>query len=203
MPTDEPADHSRRPHRLRAYAAILLATPILLSACSGAADKAQPAAPPAADVGVELRTAQPSYPAGTPPALTLVLRNNASGACKLPSRALGAVEVVSVRRDGAAVIGRSGREYFYDGLTQVVAGNLREVQPGGTVDLPLDVETLPNRPPTLVVSQQTASDDGRTTSWALDQPGRYRVTARLSSVAGLPETCGFSGAPATVEFEVR
>ena len=71
------------------------------------------------------------------------------------------------------------------------------------MSVPLDIETNPNSPPTLVVSLQTPSDEGRTTSWPLDQPGRYRITARPAQVAGITDMCAVPSTSSTVEFGVQ
>jgi hypothetical protein len=161
----------------------------------------------ASPVGVELKVAQPSYPAGTPPQINMVLRNNASGACALPSVADGSVEVVSVTRDGTAVVGRPGRESLFGGMAAVVARSLRSVNPGDSVSVPLDIGLSQGGSAAVRTSQQTAVDGGRITSWLLDQPGKYRITARLVAVTGvrrtdLPQQCALSGDAASAEFQV-
>jgi len=158
-------------------------------------------------VGAELKAAQSSYPAGTPPKISMVLRNNGSGACALPSVADGSVEVVSVTRDGTAVVGRPGRESLFNGMAAVVARGLRSVAPGDSVSVPLDVGVSRDGSAVVRTSQQTAVDGGRITSWVLDQPGKYRITARLVAVTGvhrtdLPQQCPYSGNAASAEFQV-
>ena len=165
----------------------------------------QPAGSP--PVGVELKAAQPTYPAGTPPQINMVLRNNGSRACALPSVADGSVEVVSVTRDGTAVVGRPGQESLFNGMAAVVALGLRSVAPGQSISVPLDIEVSSRGSPVVRTSQQTAVDNGRITSWLLDQPGSYRITARLVAVTGvqrtdLPQRCATTGTPATAEFQV-
>jgi hypothetical protein len=161
-------------------------------------------APP---VGVELKVAQPTYSVGTPPQISMVLRNNGSRACALPSVADGSVEVVSVTRDGTAVVGRPGQESLFNGMAAVVALGLRSVAPGESISVPLDVEVSPRGSPVVRTSQQTAVDNGRITGWLLDQPGRYRITARLVAVTGarrtdLPQQCDTTSTPASAEFRV-
>lgn len=158
-------------------------------------------------VGVELKAAQPSYKVGTPPQISMVLRNNGSGACALPSVADGSVEVVSVTRDGTAVVGRPGRESLFNGMAAVVAHGLRSVAPGDSVTVPLNVGVSQGGSTAVRTSQQTAVDGGRITSWLLDQPGNYRITARLVTVTGvrrtdLPQLCAFLANVASAEFQV-
>ena len=184
-------------------ATLVAATMLLPAACAGGEQRSAPSAPASAAVGVELRTAQPQYPRGTAPKIDLVLRNDGGQPCKLPSTATGAVEVMSVTRDGQAVIGMGGTDYYYNGLSAVVADNLQSVPPGQSLTVPLDIETKPNSPPTLVVSLQTPSDEGRTTSWPLDRPGQYRITARPVQVAGITDMCAVPSTPSTVEFGVQ
>lgn len=163
--------------------------------------------PAASTIGVELKAAQPSYPAGSPPLISMVVHNNGPQACALPSVADGSVEVLSVTRDGAAVVGRPGREDLFSGMAAVVALGLRSVDAGQSISVPLDVEVSSHGSPVLGTSQQTAVDQSRVTTWLLDQPGRYRVTARLVAVAGvqrtdLPQQCAITSTPASVEFQV-
>jgi hypothetical protein len=186
--------------------AVLIAATVPLSACNGADNKPSPgtgAPPAAASVAVDLRTAQPTYPRGTAPKIDMVLRNDGSQPCKLPSAATGAIEVTSVIRDGQAVIGKGGTDDYYNGLSAVVASSLRSVAPGESLTVPLDIETAPNGPPTLVISIQTPSDRGRSTSWTLDQPGQYRITARPARVTGVTDICAVPSATSTVEFGVQ
>ena len=189
---------------MRVFVATLVAATMLLpAACAGGEERTAPSAPAPAAVGAELQTAQPQYPRGTAPKIDMVLRNDGGQPCKLPSTATGAVEVTSVTRDGQAVIGKGGTDYYYNGLSAVVADNLKSVPPGQSLTVPLDIETNPNSPPTLVVSLQTQSDEGRTTSWPLDQPGRYRITARPAQVAGITDMCAVPRTSSTVEFGVQ
>jgi hypothetical protein len=188
---------------MRVLVATLVAATTLLSGCNTGEQKPPPSGQAPAAVGVELRTAQQQYPRGSAPKIDMVLRNDGGQPCKLPSAATGAVEVMSVTRDGQAVIGKGGTDYYYNGLSALVADSLQSVAPGQSLTVPLDIETNPNSPPTLVASVQTPSDEGRTTRWPLDQPGRYRVTARPAQVAGITDMCAVPGASSAVEFEVQ
>jgi hypothetical protein len=168
---------------------------------------ATPPQAPAAAVGVELKVAQPSYRVGTKPQITTTLHNNGSHACALPSVADGSVDVVSVTRDGSAVLGRPGHDSLFNGLAAVVAQGLRSVAPGESISVPLDVGMSAHGSPVVRTSQQTPVDDGRTTSWLLDQPGKYRITARLVAVNGvqrpdLPPECPLTGTATSTEFQV-
>jgi len=93
------------------------------------------------------------------------------------------------------------------GMAAVVALGLRSVDAGQSISVPLDVGVSAHGSPVLSTSQQTAVDQGTVTSWLLDQPGKYRITARLVAVTGvqrtdLPQQCAITGAPASVEFQV-
>jgi archaellum component FlaF (FlaF/FlaG flagellin family) len=101
---------------------------------------ATPPQAPAPAVGVELKATQPSYAAGAKPQITITLHNNGSQACSLPTVADGSVEVVSVTRDGSAVLGRPGHDSLFNGMAAVVAQSLRSVAPGESISVPLDVE---------------------------------------------------------------
>lgn len=138
-----------------------------------------PQSPGGSPVSVELKTAQPTYPAGIPPQISMVLHNNGSHARALPSVADGSVDVVSVTRDATAVLGRRGPESPLNGMAAVVALGLHSVAPGESMSVPLDVEVSPHGSPVVRTSQQTPVDTGRVTTWLLDQPGTYPVTARL------------------------
>jgi hypothetical protein len=189
-----------------AMLAVTLATASIAVGC-GHGTVTPPQSSGGSPVSVELKAAQPSYPKGTPPQISIVLRNNSSGPCALPSVADGSVEVLSVTRDGTAVVGRPGREDLFSGMAAVVALGLRSVDAGQSISVPLDVEVSAHGSPVLSTSQQTSVDEGSVTTWLLDQPGKYRITGRLVAVTGvqrtdLPQQCAITGTPATVEFQV-
>jgi hypothetical protein len=191
--------------RYATLAVPLAAASIVVGCGHGTVSSPQP--PSGSPVGVELKVAQPTYPAGTPPQISMVLHNNGSGPCALPSVADGSVDVISVTRDGTAVVGQPGREDLFSGMAAVVALGLRGVDAGQSISVPLDVEVSAHGSPVLSTSQQTAVDEGGVTTWLLDQPGRYRITARLVAVTGvqrtdLPRQCAITGTPASVEFQV-
>jgi hypothetical protein len=186
-----------------------LVVPLVAASFVGACGhhSASPPQAPAPAVGVELKAAQPSYPAGVKPQVTITLRNNGSQACSLPSVADGSLDVVSVTRDGSAVLGRPGHDSLFNGMAAVVAQGLRSVAPGESISVPLDVEVSAHGSPVVRTSQQTPVDDGRSTSWLIDQPGKYRITARVVAVNGvqrpdLPPPCPVTGTAASAEFQV-
>jgi hypothetical protein len=181
-----------------------LAAASLVAGCGHHAPTPASNPPP---VGAELKAARPSYSLGVKPEITITLRNNSSQACSLPSVPDGSVEVVSVTRDGSAVIGHPGRDSLFNGMAAVVAEGLRSVAPGESISVPLDVEVAAHGSLVVRTSQQTPVDEGRTTSWPIDQAGKYRITARLVTVndvqrPDLPPECPVAGANATVEFQV-
>jgi hypothetical protein len=193
-------------HSRYATVAVWLAAASIVVGC-GHGTVSSPPSPSGSPVSVELKAAQPTYPAGTPPQISMVLHNNGSGACALPSVADGSVDVVSVTRDGTAVVGRPGREDLFSGMAAVVALGLRSVGAAQSISVPLDVDVSAHGAPVLSTSQQTAVDQGSVTTWRLDQPGKYRITARLVAVTGvrrtdLPQQCAITGTPASVEFQV-
>lgn len=187
---------------LQLYAVLVAATFV-----AGCGHHASTPAPSLSPVGAELKAAQPSYPVGVKPQVSIALRNNGSQACSLPSVADGSIEVVSVTRDGSAIVGRPGHESLFNGMAAVVAQGLRSVAPGESISVPLDVEVSAHGSPVLRTSQQSPVDDGRLTSWPLDQPGTYRIIVRLVAVHGvqrtdLPPQCPVAGNNATAEFQV-
>jgi hypothetical protein len=109
-----------------AMLAVLLAAASIVVGC-GHGTVTPPPSPSGSSVSVELKAAQPTYPAGTTPQISMVLHNNGSRSCALPSVADGAVDVVSVTRNGTAVVGRPGREDLFGGMAAVVALGLRSV----------------------------------------------------------------------------
>ena len=177
---------------------------LLMVACHGG-DRGKPSSPnaqPQDVVGVSLRTAQPQYPRGAAPKLDMVLHNNGTTTCKLPTSPVGSVDVVSVTRDAEVVVGNAGNATYYGGIGDVVNRSLKDVAPGAEATVPLDIKALANSPAVLVVSRPTGAGDANLTSWKLDPPGRYKVTARLAPVSGTAETCVTPSALAAVEFEV-
>jgi hypothetical protein len=192
---------------LQRYAALVVPLVAASFAAACGHHSATPPQSPAPAVGVELKAAQPSYRVGATPQVNITLRNNGSHPCALPSVADGSVEVVSVTRDGSAVLGRPGRESLFNGMAAVVAQGLRSVAPGESISVPLDVEVSAHGSPVVRTSQQTAVDDGRLTSWLVDQPGKYRITVRLVTANGvqrpdLPPLCPLAGSHASAEFQV-
>lgn len=186
--------------------AVPLAAASIVVGC-GHGTVTSPQSPSGSAVSVELKASQPTYPAGTPPQISMVLHNNGSRPCALPSVADGSVDVVSVTRDGTAVVGRPGQEDLFSGMAAVVALGLRSVDAGQSISVPLDVEVSAHGSPVVSTSQQTSVDEGSVTTWLLDQPGKYRITGRLVAVTGvqrtdLPQQCAITGTPATVEFQV-
>jgi hypothetical protein len=182
----------------------VLAAASLVAGCGHQSSTPPPRAP---TVGAEMKIAQPTFPVGTVPTVTIALHNNGSQACSLPSVPDGSIEVVSVTRDGSAVVGRPGRESLFGGMAAVVAQGLRSVAPGESISVPLDIEASAHGAPVLRTSQQSPGDEGRITSWLLDQPGTYRVTTRMVAVKGvqrpdLPPECPLTDAHASAEFQV-
>jgi hypothetical protein len=183
----------------------LLAVAVSAAACGGANTAPDRAGPPSDAVGIELRTARPSYSASQLPELSLVLRNNGEHACALPSTADGTVEIVSVRRDDMPLIGSPGVTHYYDGIDAVVATGLRTIPPGESVVVPLDVGRTRTGTPRITSTVGTGSGAGAATTWSLDQAGHYRITASLSlSAAHAPgtATCPSTGTTADVDFTV-
>lgn len=189
---------------MRLPMAAFVAAGLLVGACHGGDRHTAPSrnGQQPADVSVVLRTAQPQYPRGTAPKLDMALHNNGSTTCKLPTSPVGSVDVESVTRDGEVVVGAAGYATYYGGIGDVVDHSLKDVAPGATVTAPLDIKSLADSTAVLVVSQSTAAGDARVTSWKLDQPGHYQVTARLAPVAGTAETCVTSSEFVSVGFEV-
>jgi hypothetical protein len=189
---------------MRIPMAAFVAAGLLVGACHGGDRQTAPSrnGQQPADVSVVLRTAQPQYPRGTAPKLDMVLRNNGSTTCKLPTSPVGSVDVVSVTRDGEVVVGAAGYATYYGGIGDVVDHSLKDVAPGAAVTAPLDIKALANSPAVLVVSQSTGAGVASLTSWKLDQAGHYKVSARLTPVAGTAETCVTSSQLVGVEFEV-
>ena len=139
--------------------AVPLAAASIVAGC-GHGTVRSPQSPTGSPVSVELTVAQPTYPAGTPPQISMVLHNNGSDPCALPSVADGSVAVVSVTRDGTAVVGRPGREDLFSGMAAVVALGLRGVDAGQSISVPLNVAVSAHGSPVLSTSQQTAVDEG-------------------------------------------
>ena len=185
----------------------LLVAALALTGCGGH-DAGEPPSTDAAPVGVEMRTAAPSYSVtGSAPQIEMVLRNNGSQDCSLPSTPDGSVEILSVNRDGTAVVGVPARLDLYSGMAAVVSDSLRSVSPGASITIPIGIESDDNGSAVLVSTQQTDGDSGRTTSWPLATPGKYRLIAGLSRVDGidrpdLPAMCPPQKSPATLEFEM-
>jgi hypothetical protein len=179
---------------------------LAMSSCGGDADEPRSSGPTSTDG--EMRTAEPSYSKTGPlPQIEMVLRNNGSRACSLPTTSDGSVEILSVHRDGTAVLGMTARVDLYSGMAAVVARSLQSVDPGTSITVPIKVEKDDDNSPVVVSTQQTDGDSGRTTTWPLGAPGRYRLIARWSPADGvdrpdLPPMCPPEAGQAAVEFEM-
>ncbi len=188
--------------------AVLIMATLMLSGCGGHDADAPQSTEGPATAGIELHTDQQRYSADADlPRIVMLLRNNDSRPCSLPSSPKGSVEILSVHRDGSAVLGVPARLDLYSGMADVVADSLRSVAPGESITVPLSVERGDDGTPVVISTNESNANNARTTTWPLRPPGKYQLTARLSlpegvEHSGLPEMCEPPDDPATVGFEV-
>ena len=96
---------------------------------------------------------------------------------------------------------------LYSGMAALVSASLQSVGPDASITVPISLESDDNGAPVLVSTEQIDGDGGRTTTWPLGAPGKYRLIAGLSRVDGvdrpdLPAVCPPQKSPATLEFEM-
>ncbi|MBQ1016676.1 hypothetical protein KBX71_02225 [Micromonospora sp. D93] len=159
-----------------------------------------------ATVGLTVSAAQPSYRVGEQVSLRLKLVNNRDAECHLSRVPDGAVTVMSLTRDGAAVAPTVGGAAYYRDFTAYLVENLVRVPPRGSVELTLGSD--PQSP--VGAALTTSAPDGRggaaVSWWPVDQPGAYRLVLGYlrAPLRGVPaDACAATAEQGTVAFEVR
>ncbi len=123
-------------------------------------------------VGLTVTTAKTVYRPDEPPVLTFTLTNQTSTPCQVPVTADGTVQVLSVRRDGAAVAPEFGAAYFADGLEEVQSRRLITLVPTGSVSFPAVLVGG-----ALRASTPKGGGDAIATLWPVADLGTYQLSA--------------------------
>ncbi|WCN79285.1 hypothetical protein [Micromonospora sp. LH3U1] len=159
-----------------------------------------------ATVGLSVSASQPTYRVGEQVNLRLKLVNNRDAECQLSRVPDGAVTVMSLTRDGAAVAPAVGGATYYRDFTAYLIENLVRVPPRGSVELTLGSD--PQSP--IGAALTTSAPDGRggatVTWWPVDQPGAYRLVLGYlrAPLRGVPaDACAATTEQGTVTFEVK
>ncbi|MDG4810653.1 hypothetical protein O7634_28185 [Micromonospora sp. WMMD1120] len=182
---------------------------VLLLATVAGCRRSRPAPSPtggAAAVGLTVRAAQPSYRVGEQVVVRMTLTNNGDAECRLSRVPDGALTVLSLTRDGAAVAPAVGDAAWYRDVNTYLTENLVRVPPRGSVEL--TVGSDPESP--VGAALTTSAPDGRggatVTWWPVDQPGAYRLVLGYlrAPLRGVPaDACAATVEQGDVEFEVR
>jgi hypothetical protein len=182
---------------------------LLLMATTVGCRRSRPSSAPTggtAAVGLTVSASQPTYRVGEQVTLRLKLVNNRDVECRLSRVPDGAVTVLSLTRDDAAVAPALGAAAYYRDLTAYLRDNLVAVPPRGSVEL--TVGSDPQSP--VGAALTTSAPDGRggatVTWWPVDQPGAYRLVLSYlrAPLRGVPaDACAASAEQGTVAFEVR
>ncbi|MGO1053280.1 VWD domain-containing protein [Crossiella sp. CA198] len=136
---------------------------------------------------------------GGPGELTMTVTNRGERPCKLAATPAGTVEVLSVTRDGQPVEPEFIQTAYHAGFDAMFAAATREVAPGQSLSFPLTeggaLDTVTPVP-----------GGGLGAHWALEQAGRYAVTAayRMPRDVEIGEgsVCAGAGAPVTAALAV-
>ncbi|MET8118275.1 hypothetical protein [Micromonospora sp. NPDC005189] len=181
---------------------------LLLMATTVACRRSRPAPAPAvaASVGLTVAASQPAYRVGEQVSLRLKLVNNRDAECRLSRVPDGAVTVLSLTRDDAAVAPTVGGAAYYRDFSAYLIENLVRVPPRGSVELTLGSD--PQSP--VGAALTTSAPDGRggatVTWWPVDQPGAYRLVLGYlrAPLRGVPaDACAATAEQGTVAFEVK
>ncbi|WP_334625818.1 hypothetical protein [Micromonospora sp. CPCC 205539] len=182
---------------------------LLLVSTAAGCRKSRPTPSPAggaASIGLTVGASQPAYRVGEQVGLRIKLVNKRDAECQLSRVPDGAVTVLSLTRDDAAVAPTVGGAAYYRDFTAYLIENLVRVPPRGSVELTLNSD--PQSP--VGAALTTSAPDGRggatVTWWPVDQPGAYRLVlgylrAPLRGVAA--DACAATVEQGTVAFEVK
>ncbi|MBB5867724.1 hypothetical protein F4553_001103 [Allocatelliglobosispora scoriae] len=187
--------------RLAGTAAVLAT--MLLVAWPGAASAAADGG-----LGLDLRTAQPSFAQDELIRLTLAVTNGTGAECGLAKAAEGTVQVLSVRKDGQELFPVLGRSFYLDGIDNAIADSTASAAPGATVDVALTSVRVHDgdAPGSVVVRSVTASPDGGGLDalWPVGATGDYELTAAyaIPAIGGAVTPCSGGTVMRTVKFTV-
>lgn len=142
------------------------------------------AAPAETGLKLEARSQAARFASDQPVRLDLRVTNATGSVCGLVDLAEPAVEVVDAARDGKALAPSFVHGLPVDGANQLVAGHLKAVSPGQSVDMPVDASF------TRAVSVMTALRDGSAliALWPVDVQGRYEFHLRYRVPLGAGES---------------
>ncbi|GAA4661466.1 hypothetical protein [Gordonia humi] len=184
---------------MRARAFVIALTGVAVVACGPVGDDGRADA-----VTAELRSGRDVYRSGTAPRLSLTVHNDTQGSCSIPKHGIGSLLVTSITRDGTAIASASRSIPTFAPPLDAVRAALSPLAGGESTAL--DVETQSS--PAAVVSHRIeANGTMSATTWPVDRPGEYTVTAALripddASHTGLPPLCAVPGT-SSVGFTVE
>ncbi|GAA2779429.1 hypothetical protein GCM10010452_03890 [Crossiella cryophila] len=129
----------------------------------------------------------------------MTVTNRGERACKLAATPAGTVEVLSVTRDGQAVEPEFIQTAYHAGFDGMFAAATREVGPGQSLSFSLTRDGV-------LDTVTPMAGGGLGARWALEQAGRYAVTAayRMPQDVEIGEgaVCGAASAPVTAALVV-
>ncbi|WP_422769089.1 hypothetical protein ACN28C_20170 [Plantactinospora sp. WMMC1484] len=134
-------------------------------------------------------------------------RTNTHGsACMLSRVPAGAVTLLSLTRDGAAVQPSIGAARHYRSFPAYLVENLVSVPPGGSLDLALPSDPDTPTGPALATTATDGRGGALVTWWPVTEPGSYQITVGYlrPPLPGVPpDTCAAAMEQATATFSVR
>jgi hypothetical protein len=190
-----------------AAVAAALTGALLAAACTSPRPKPGPTDPPPRDgIGITITSVKSEYRRGEPIALSVVLTNGRSSACRISRVAEGSVAILSLTRDGNPVAPVLVNGDYLGGFTEFLGANQVPLAPGASITVPWtsDGGTSPGNPAALPTSTMDTLDRALIGYWPVAEPGRYEVSARYtpSLAGGSADACPGSSQPAQVTFAV-
>jgi VWD domain-containing protein len=161
----------------------------------------------AQDPGLQLQlsTSRGSYVLGERVPLQLTVTNRTGAACQVAAVADGALRVASLTRDGVAVAPTYAEVRYSVSLAEQARDGLKDLGPNAAAGVATAAVSTGEggRSVTLTtVDALPGGGGGIATAWAIDAPGRYRLTASFAPPPIGQRPCAGATGEASVEFTV-
>jgi hypothetical protein len=161
----------------------------------------------ASDVALTATPSKAAYAQGEPVVLSIQVTNKRGSACRLDKLPAGSLTILSLLRDGVAVVPRLTSTTFIDGFSSFIQGNLVSIAPDASLTQTLTSEPDPTGADgaALAVSTMDLFNQASVAYWSVDQPGHYTISVGYALAAPPGDgsaACLASGDPASTTFAV-
>jgi hypothetical protein len=158
-------------------------------------------------VGIRLVPSRPEYRDGEEVAISIILTNRETRACRMSRGPEGTITILSLTRDGIPIVPSLTTATYIDGFSRSLLATLMPVTPGASRSLLLTSvpDGVTDGRSALPTSELDGNDEATLSFWPVDQPGHYTLTADylLPPLAGPPTgLCPTFGGPASTSFTV-